>query len=336
MNANTPPSPHVAAPGTERPRRFRPKLRYELIGCGLHGHEILGTDAAALRPEDELFARESGGLRWYRCLRCDSWLALTPPEHPARKYPPARDEIMLPLRGKPLRDRYVLRLIALDRCVHFLILSALAAAVLLFASDRAALNAEFTRILNDLQGGVGGPTDDQQARHRARPAVPVRRQHQEPVPGRRGDRRLRPAGGHRGVGLWFAKRWAEYLTFVATIVFIPIEIDELIKGVTALKVLAFIINVAIAVYLLYAKRLFGLRGGGRAEKAEREADTGWTAIERATPNSTPQPLLPDRSSSRPPAAASRPRWAPDSRRVAGPGAPSATSCRVAASQRPSG
>ena len=89
MNASTPPSPHVAAPGTERPRRFRPKLRYELIGCGLHGHEILGTDAAALRPEDELFARDSGGLRWYRCLRCDSWLPLTPPEHPARKYPPA-------------------------------------------------------------------------------------------------------------------------------------------------------------------------------------------------------------------------------------------------------
>ena len=80
MNASTPPSPHVAAPGTERPRRFRPKLRYELIGCGLHGHEILGTDAAALRAEDELFARDSGGLRWYRCLRCDSWLALTPPE----------------------------------------------------------------------------------------------------------------------------------------------------------------------------------------------------------------------------------------------------------------
>jgi uncharacterized membrane protein (DUF2068 family) len=95
--------------------------------------------------------------------------------------------------------------------------------------------------------------------------------------------------GIEAVGLWFAKRWAEYLTFVATIVFIPYEIHELIKGITVLKALAFIINVAIAVYLLYAKRLFGVRGGGRAEKAEREADTGWTAIERATPKSTPHP-----------------------------------------------
>jgi len=157
MDADTPPSAHVAAPGTEKPRRFRPKLRYELISCGLQGHEILGTDASALRSEDELFARESGGLRWHRCLRCDSWVALPPPEHPARKYPPARDDITLPLRGKPLRDRYVLRLIAVDRALHFLILSALAAAVFLFADNRAALDAEFTRILNDLQGGAGGP-----------------------------------------------------------------------------------------------------------------------------------------------------------------------------------
>jgi uncharacterized membrane protein (DUF2068 family) len=279
----------VAAPGTEKPRRFRPKLRYELIGCGLHGHEILGTDAAALRPGDELFARESGGLRWYRCMRCDSWLALPPPEHPVRKYPPARDEIMLPLRGKPLRDRYVLRLIAVDRMLHFLILSALAAAVLLFASDRAALNAEFTRILNDLQGGVGGPltTSKHGIVHDLQYLFAV------------SIRNLYLAGaaiaayalleGIEAVGLWFAKRWAEYLTFVATIVFIPYEIHELIKGITVLKALAFIINVAIAVYLLYAKRLFGVRGGGRAEKAEREADTGWTAIERATPKSTPHP-----------------------------------------------
>jgi uncharacterized membrane protein (DUF2068 family) len=98
--------------------------------------------------------------------------------------------------------------------------------------------------------------------------------------------------GVEAIGLWFGKRWAEYLTFVATVVFIPYEIHELIKGITALKVLAFIINVAIAVYLLYAKRLFGLRGGGKAERAEREADTGWAAIERSTPHGTPERSAP--------------------------------------------
>jgi uncharacterized membrane protein (DUF2068 family) len=292
MSGDIPPRGHKAAPGTERPRRFRPKLRYELIDCGLHGHEILGMEAAELRAEDEIFARESGGLRWYRCMRCDSWLALPPPEHPARKYPPARDEISLPLRGKPLRDRYVLRLIAVDRIVHFLVLGALAAAVLLFAGDRAALNAEFTKILNDLQGGVGGPTGNTSHGiiHDLRYLFAVRIQNLYLVGTAIAAYAL--LEGIEAIGLWFAKRWAEYLTFVATIVFIPYEIDELIKGVTALKALAFVINVAVAAYLLYAKRLFGLRGGGKAEHAEREADTGWPAIERSTPHGTPERSAP--------------------------------------------
>ena len=82
---------HTPAPGTEKPRRFIPKLRYELISCGLHGHEILGMDAGALRPAEEIFPHQEGGLCWYQCMRCDSWLALPPPENPARKYPPSRD-----------------------------------------------------------------------------------------------------------------------------------------------------------------------------------------------------------------------------------------------------
>ena len=65
--------------------------------------------------------------------------------------------------------------------------------------------------------------------------------------------------------------------------FIPYEVWELTRTVSWLKILTLVINVAIAVYLLLAKRLFGLRGGGRAEEAERERDTGWPALERATP-----------------------------------------------------
>lgn len=64
---------------------------------------------------------------------------------------------MLPLRGRPLRDRYVLRLIALDRIVHVLVLGVLAAAVFLFAADRTALSQTFYRVLDAVQGGVGGP-----------------------------------------------------------------------------------------------------------------------------------------------------------------------------------
>ena len=288
MSTEGPASPApTAAPGTERPRRYRPRLRYELIGCGLHGHELLGTDAAELRAGDYLFARESGGLRWYRCLRCDSWVVLRPPSQPDRRHPPSREEVTLPLRGRPLRDRYILRLIAIDRMLHFLVLSALAAAVFLFAGDKAALNADFTRILHDLQGGLGGPMTS--SRHgivhdlQRLFAVSIRNLYLVAT----AIAAYALLEGVEAIGLWRGRRWAEYLTFVATIVFVPYEIYELARSVTALKVLALVINLAIVVYLLFSKRLFGLRGGGRAERAEYDADVGWPAIERATPEPFP-------------------------------------------------
>src|SRR6476646_10419536 len=135
-------------PGTQQPTRFRPRFHYELFGCGLHGHELVGTAAAQIRPEDGLFVRErDDGLRWYRCVRCDAWLPLPqplpPPAAPTQQRLSDCTHFQLPLRGRPLRDRYILRLIALDRIVHFLVLGVLAAAVFLFAADREALSRTF-------------------------------------------------------------------------------------------------------------------------------------------------------------------------------------------------
>jgi uncharacterized membrane protein (DUF2068 family) len=93
--------------------------------------------------------------------------------------------------------------------------------------------------------------------------------------------------GVEAVGLWWQKRWAEYLTLIATALFLPLEIWELTHRVTPFKILAFIINVAVVVYLLYAKRLFGIRGGAAAEQAERQRDIGWEALERTAPRVAP-------------------------------------------------
>jgi hypothetical protein len=49
-------------PGTTKPRRFRPTCHYELLVCGLVGHELVGTDAAELRPQDALAALPSPDL----------------------------------------------------------------------------------------------------------------------------------------------------------------------------------------------------------------------------------------------------------------------------------
>ena len=34
------------------------RVRYELLGCALHGHALVGTDAATVRAQDALLARE--------------------------------------------------------------------------------------------------------------------------------------------------------------------------------------------------------------------------------------------------------------------------------------
>jgi uncharacterized membrane protein (DUF2068 family) len=89
--------------------------------------------------------------------------------------------------------------------------------------------------------------------------------------------------GAEAVGLWLQKRWAEYLTFIATTILLPLEIYEISERVSGFKIATLIINIAVVVYLLVAKRLFGIRGGAAAEEAQRERDMGWQALERATP-----------------------------------------------------
>jgi uncharacterized membrane protein (DUF2068 family) len=91
------------------------------------------------------------------------------------------------------------------------------------------------------------------------------------------------------VGLWFAKRWAEYLTFVATTLFVPLEVDELVTSVSTLKFILLIVNLAVVLYLLLGKRLFGLRGGHAVDVARRRAGGGWEAIDRGPPG---QPVPP--------------------------------------------
>lgn len=53
-----------------------------------------------------------------------------------------------------------------------------------------------------------------------------------------------------GVGLLLDQRWAEWLTVVVTGSFIPIEIYELVKDVSAGKVVALGLNIAILIYLI--------------------------------------------------------------------------------------
>ena len=70
-----------------------------------------------------------------------------------------------------------------------------------------------------------------------------------------------------GTGLFFEKRWAEYLTIVATVSFIPVEIYELFKAPSLLKCSMLVINVAIAVFLVLKVRASNVEKLQRSDKA---------------------------------------------------------------------
>jgi uncharacterized membrane protein (DUF2068 family) len=53
-----------------------------------------------------------------------------------------------------------------------------------------------------------------------------------------------------GIGLFLRKRWAEWLTIVATASLIPIELYELLHRVTAMKIAVLAINIAVVIYLI--------------------------------------------------------------------------------------
>ena len=57
-----------------------------------------------------------------------------------------------------------------------------------------------------------------------------------------------------GIGLWLGRRWAEYLTVVATGLLIPLEIYELARKFTPPRLVALVVNVGIVIYLIIRLR----------------------------------------------------------------------------------
>ncbi len=53
-----------------------------------------------------------------------------------------------------------------------------------------------------------------------------------------------------GTGLLLRKRWAEYFTIITTAGLIPLEVYEISRHLTALKIVVLLVNVAIVIYLV--------------------------------------------------------------------------------------
>jgi len=68
-----------------------------------------------------------------------------------------------------------------------------------------------------------------------------------------------------GIGLWFEKVWAEYLTVIVTGSFIPFEVYGLFNEFSVVKLVTIILNSAVVVYLTVR-----LVVDHRAKKAKHE------------------------------------------------------------------
>jgi uncharacterized membrane protein (DUF2068 family) len=57
-----------------------------------------------------------------------------------------------------------------------------------------------------------------------------------------------------GIGLWLVKRWAEWFTVIVTSSLLPVEVYEIHRHPTPIKILVLMINIAVVGYLLYRIR----------------------------------------------------------------------------------
>ncbi len=244
----------AAGPGSSEPSRW------ELRTCGRRGHLTYAPDESELA--DRLSGRTGAGAVW-RCLRCGDFVLGAP------KLSGPADQAPLVLRGKALRSAIILRLLALERVLRTLLLALAVYGVLRFKSARTSIQDALTRDLPAFR--ASGIHVDQLALVREL-------QHALATQPSRLNLVAALLAGYaaieavEAVGLWLLARWGEYFAAVATAVFLPLEVRELAKGVTFTRGGAFLINVAAVIYLLFAKRLFGLRGGRRAYDGERRGE----------------------------------------------------------------
>jgi uncharacterized membrane protein (DUF2068 family) len=93
-----------------------------------------------------------------------------------------------------------------------------------------------------------------------------------------------------GVGLLLKKRWAEYLTIVITISFLPLEIYELVHHSSVAKVVTLVLNALVAIYLIV--RVTSSKTSARAARhrfALSSTPTASRPIAFATASTVPLP-----------------------------------------------
>jgi uncharacterized membrane protein (DUF2068 family) len=234
-------------------------MDWSLLGCGASGHVTFAPDEPGLRERLGVSTRE--GAAW-RCLRCGTFVIGEPTASgPVSAVPRVR-------RDKELRSALILRVFAVERFLRAIIFAGLAIAVWRFAASRMSIEQAYDSALPELRAFLR-----QLGFNVNHSKLLGLIQHAFTLNSRTLTWLALAAAAYavieiiEAVGLWLLKRWGEYFAMIATSVGIPYEIYDLTAKVTALRLAAFVINVALVVYLVVTKRLFGVRGGKKAYEA---------------------------------------------------------------------
>src|ERR1700722_2604225 len=240
-------------------------MDWSLLSCGRHGHVTFAPDEPELR--ERLSASIAGAQAW-QCLRCGAYVP-----GPAGASGPADQAPVVP-RGKEIRSKVILRVFAVERVIRALVFLLAAWTLWHYRHSQHSLEHAFDRelsSLHDVLGQFGYSISNSKLVGLLRHALTLSTH----------TLTLLAAGAVvyalielvEAVGLWTARRWGEYFAMVATSLGLPLEIYDLTKKVTALTLILFAINLALALYLVLAKRVFGGRGGKRAYEARLRSES---------------------------------------------------------------
>jgi uncharacterized membrane protein (DUF2068 family) len=238
---------------------------WSLLGCGRGGHVTYAPAEAELR--DQLTARTASGLAW-RCLRCGAFVAGEPQASgPASEAPSVR-------RGKEVRSALILRIFAVERFARGLLVAVAAFAFWQFEGSRSSVEAAFDRelpIVRTLFRQFGYNIDHSK--------LVGLIQHALTLSSRTISLLATGLAIYAGIelieaaGLWLGRRWGEYFAMVATSLGLPLEIYDLTVKVSATALVLLAINLALVLYLVITKRLFGVRGGKHAYEARLRSES---------------------------------------------------------------
>lgn len=240
-------------------------MDWSLRGCSRKGHATYAPDEPELRSR--LTVTTPAGAAW-RCLRCATFVV----GDPAGSGP--ADDAPLVLRGKALKDATILRLLAVERFGRGLLLLALGYGVVYFKNAKTSIQETFDKAIpaaKPLAGVFHYDLDTSPTVDRIRDLL-TSKQHTLTLVAV-GLFAYAALQLLEGVGLWMLKRWGEYVAVVGTSAFLPLEVYELTDKVSWLKVGALVVNLVAVTYLVWSKRLFGIRGGHAAFEAERQAES---------------------------------------------------------------